>query len=81
MRGGMTARRAVGRDPRVPPQCAYCHRRGTRAPPYKVQRSCGADVGIRPYERRREGSVFVEDIPRHGLVEQLLRLVKVAGLA
>ena len=27
------------------------------------------------------GSVFVEDIPRHGLVEQLLRLAEVAGLA
>lgn len=67
MRGGMTARRAVGRD--------------TWVPPYKVQWSCGADVGIRPYERRREGSVFVEDVPRHGLVEQLLRLVEVAGLA
>ena len=67
MRGGMTARRAVWRD--------------TRAPPYKVQWSCGADVGIRPYAGRREGSVFVEDIPRHGLVEQLLRLFEVAGLA
>ena len=45
------------------------------------EQSCGADVGIRPYERRREGSVFVEDVPRHGLIEQLLRLVEVAGLA
>ena len=49
MRGGMTARRAVGRDPRVPPQCAYCHRRGTRAPPYRVRRSHGADRVVRPY--------------------------------
>ena len=39
----------VGRDPCVPPRSTHCSRRGTRAPPYRVRRSHGADRVVRPY--------------------------------
>ena len=47
-RGASSADR-VGRDPCVPPQSTHCSRRGTRAPPYRVRRSYGADRVVRPY--------------------------------
>ena len=47
-RGASSADR-VGRDPCVPPRSTHCSRRGTRAPPYKVRRSHGADRVVRPY--------------------------------
>ena len=48
-RGASSADR-VGRGPCVPPRSTHCARRGTRAPPYKVRRSHGADrVVRRPY--------------------------------
>ena len=47
-RGASSADR-VGRDPCVPPRSTHCSRRGTRAPPYRVRRSHGADRVVRPY--------------------------------
>ena len=47
-RGASSANR-VGRDPCVPPRSTHCSRRGTRAPPYRVRRSHGADRVVRPY--------------------------------
>ena len=47
-RGASSADR-VGRDPCVPPRSMHCSRRGTRAPPYRVRRSHGADRVVRPY--------------------------------
>ena len=47
-RGASSADR-VGRDPCAPPRSTHCSRRGTRAPPYKVRRSYGADRVVRPY--------------------------------
>ena len=47
-RGAASADR-VGRDPCVPPRSTHCSRRGTRAPPYMVRRSHGADRVVRPY--------------------------------
>ena len=47
-RGASSADR-VGRDPCAPPRSTHCSRRGTRAPPYRVRRSHGADRVIRPY--------------------------------
>ena len=47
-RGASSADR-VGRDPCVPPRSTHCSRRGTRAPPYRVRRSYGADRVVRPY--------------------------------
>ena len=59
-RGASSADR-VGRDPCVPPRSTHCSRRGTRAPPYKVRRSHGADRVVRPYtfcaERRGRRSL------------------------
>ena len=46
---GMGIRFPVGRDPCVPPRSTHCSRRGTRAPPYRVRRSHGADRVVRPY--------------------------------
>ena len=47
---GASSADRVGRDPCVPPRSTHCSRRGTRAPPYKVRRSYGADrVVRRPY--------------------------------
>ena len=47
-RGASSADR-VGRDPCVLPRSTHCSRRGTRAPPYRVRRSHGADRVVRPY--------------------------------
>ena len=47
-RGASSADR-VGRGPCVPPRSTHCSRRGTRAPPYRVRRSHGADRVGRPY--------------------------------
>ena len=47
-RGASSADR-VGRDPCVPPRSTHCSRRGTRAPPYRVRRSYGADRVVCPY--------------------------------
>ena len=47
-RGASSADR-VGRDPCIPPRSTHCSRRGTRAPPYRVRRSHGADRVVRPY--------------------------------
>ena len=47
-RGASSADR-VGRNPCVPPRSTHCSRRGTRAPPYRVRRSHGADRVVRPY--------------------------------
>ena len=47
-RGASSADR-VGRDPCVPPRSTHCSRRGTRAPPYRVRRSHGADRVVCPY--------------------------------
>ena len=47
-RGASSADR-VGRDPCVPPRSTHCSRRGTRAPPYRVWRSHGADRVVCPY--------------------------------
>ena len=47
-RGASSADR-VGRDPCAPPRSTHCSRRGTRAPPYRVRRSHGADRVVRPY--------------------------------
>ena len=47
-RGASNADR-VGRDPCAPPRSTHCSRRGTRAPPYRVRRSYGADRAVRPY--------------------------------
>ena len=47
-RGASSADR-VGRDPCVPPRSTHCSRRGTRAPPYRVRWSHGADRVVRPY--------------------------------
>ena len=47
-RGASSADR-VGRNPCVPPRSTHCSRRGTRAPPYRVRRSYGADRVVRPY--------------------------------
>ena len=47
-RGASSADR-VGREPCVPPRSTHCSRRGTRAPPYRVRRSHGADRVVRPY--------------------------------
>ena len=47
-RGASSADR-VGRGPGVPPRSTHCSRRGTRAPPYRVRRSHGADRVVRPY--------------------------------
>ena len=53
-RGASSADR-VGRDPCVPPRSTHCSRRGTRAPPYKVRRSHGADRVVRPYDAGHRG--------------------------
>ena len=47
-RGASSADR-VGRGPCAPPRSTHCSRRGTRAPPYRVRRSYGADRVVRPY--------------------------------
>ena len=47
-RGASSADR-VGRDPCALPRSTHCSRRGTRAPPYRVRRSHGADRVVRPY--------------------------------
>ena len=39
----------VGRGPRAPPGAMRTSRRDTRVPPYRVQRSHGADRVVRPY--------------------------------
>ena len=46
---GASSADRVGRDPCVPPGSTHCSRRGTRAPPYRVRRSHGADRVVRPY--------------------------------
>ena len=46
---GASSADRVGRDPCVPPRSTHCSRRGTRAPPYRVRRSHGADRVVRPY--------------------------------
>ena len=46
---GASSADRVGRDPCVPPRSTHCSRRGTRAPPYRVRRSYGADRVVRPY--------------------------------
>ena len=46
---GASSADRVGRDPCVPPRSTHCSRRGTRAPPYRVWRSHGADRVVRPY--------------------------------
>ena len=48
-RWGASSADRVGRDPCVPPRSTHCSRRGTRAPPYRVRRSHGADRVVRPY--------------------------------
>ena len=48
-RRGASSSDRVGRDPCVPPRSTHCSRRGTRAPPYRVRRSHGADRVVRPY--------------------------------
>ncbi len=48
-RWGASSADRVGRDPCVPPRSTHCSRRGTRAPPYRVRRSYGADRVVRPY--------------------------------
>ena len=48
-RRGASSADCVGRGPCVPPRSTHCSRRGTRAPPYKVRRSHGADRVVRPY--------------------------------
>ena len=47
-RGASSADR-VGRGPCASPRSTHCSRRGTRAPPYRVRRSHGADRVVRPY--------------------------------
>ena len=46
---GASSADRVGRGPCVPPRSTHCSRRGTRAPPYRVRRSHGADRVVRPY--------------------------------
>ena len=46
---GASSADRVGRAPCVPPRSTHCSRRGTRAPPYRVRRSHGADRVVRPY--------------------------------
>ena len=46
---GASSADRVGRDPCVPPRSTHCSRRGTRASPYRVRRSHGADRVVRPY--------------------------------
>ena len=46
---GASSADRVGWDPCVPPRSTHCSRRGTRAPPYRVRRSHGADRVVRPY--------------------------------
>ena len=46
---GASSADRVGREPCVPPRSTHCSRRGTRAPPYRVRRSHGADRVVRPY--------------------------------
>ena len=46
---GASSADRVGRSPCVPPRSTHCSRRGTRAPPYRVRRSHGADRAVRPY--------------------------------
>ena len=46
---GASSADRVGRNPCVPPRSTHCSRRGTRAPPYRVRRSHGADRVVRPY--------------------------------
>ena len=48
-RWGASSADRVGRDPCVPPRSTHCSRRGTRAPPYRVRRSHGADRVVRTY--------------------------------
>ena len=48
-RWGASSADRVGRDSCVPSRSTHCSRRGTRAPPYKVRRSYGADRVVRPY--------------------------------